>query len=192
LKRIVFLTGPPRIGKTTVLVKAVEGLKSLGYKVGGMVSREVREGGVRVGFKIIDLSTGREGWLAHVRQPTGPKISKYRVNLSDLESVGVKSIRDAVLNADVIVIDEVGPMELFSRSFKEAVKTALESGKPLLGTIHYRARDPLINMIKRHGDAEVLEVTAMNRSRLHETIIEAVSASEPLRSRCRRMGSEKH
>jgi len=175
LKRIIFLTGPPGIGKTTVLLKAVEKLRSMGYRVGGMMSREVRERGVRVGFKIVDLSTGREGWLAHVRQPVGPKISKYRVNLSDLESVGVKSVREAVLNADLIVIDEVGPMELFSKPFRDAVKAALESGKPVLGTIHYRARDPLVTMIKSREDVEVLKVTAVNRGHLHETIIETVS-----------------
>jgi len=175
LKRIIFLTGPPGIGKTTVLLKAVEKLRSMGFKVGGMMSREVRERGVRVGFKIVDLSTGREGWLAHVRQPVGPKISKYRVNLSDLESVGVKSVREAVLNADLIVIDEVGPMELFSKPFRDAVKAALESGKPVLGTIHYRARDPLVTMIKSREDVEVLKVTAVNRGHLHETITETVS-----------------
>lgn len=175
MKRIIFLTGPPGIGKTTVLLKAVEKLRSMGFKVGGMMSREVRERGVRVGFKIVDLSTGREGWLAHVRQPVGPKISKYRVNLSDLESVGVKSVREAVLNADLIVIDEVGPMELFSKPFRDAVKAALESGKPVLGTIHYRARDPLVTMIKSREDVEVLKVTAVNRGHLHETITETVS-----------------
>lgn len=175
MKRIIFLTGPPGIGKTTVLLKAVEKLRSMGFKVGGMMSREVRERGVRVGFKIVDLSTGREGWLAHVRQPVGPKISKYRVNLSDLESVGVKSVREAVLNADLIVIDEVGPMELFSKPFRDAVKAALESGKPILGTIHYRARDPLVTMIKSREDVEVLKVTAVNRGHLHETITETVS-----------------
>ena len=175
MKRIIFLTGPPGIGKTTVLLKAVEKLRSMGFKVGGMMSREVRERGLRVGFKIVDLSTGREGWLAHVRQPVGPKISKYRVNLSDLESVGVKSVREAVLNADLIVIDEVGPMELFSKPFRDVVKAALESGKPVLGTIHYRARDPLVTMIKSREDVEVLKVTAVNRGHLHETITGTVS-----------------
>jgi Predicted nucleotide kinase len=114
LKRLIFVTGPPGIGKTSVLLRSVNGLKNRGYEIGGMISRDVREGGVRVGFEIMDFSTGQRGWLAHVNQPTGPKISKYRVNLTDLEAIGVSSILDAIRNADIIIVDEIGPMELFS------------------------------------------------------------------------------
>ena len=97
-----------------------------------MISREVREGGIRVGFEIMDFSTEQRGWLAHINQPTGPKISKYRVNLTDLDAIGVSSILDAIRNADIIIVDEIGPMELFSPAFRDAVAQALESNKPAL------------------------------------------------------------
>ena len=173
-KRIIFITGRPGIGKTSVLMRAVDELRKAGYRVGGMISHEVRERGSRVGFKIINLLTNREGWLAHVKQPKGPKVSKYRVKLEDLEIIGAGSIREAIRIADIIVIDEVGPMELFSEAFKEAVKEAIESGKPVIGTIHYRARDPLIDAIKSREDAEVMTVTLMNRDYLHKSIIEKI------------------
>lgn len=171
LKRIMFLTGQPGIGKTSVLVRVLDALKTRGYKVGGMVSREVREGGVRVGFEIVDFETGRKGWLSHVSQPTGPQVGKYRVNLNHLKVIGASSILNAVANADVVAIDEIGPMELFSADFKEAVTQAIRSGKPVLGTIHHRARDPLITNIKTRDDVEILEVTYENRRGLHSFII---------------------
>ena len=174
MKRLIFITGRPGIGKTSVLLRVVNALKARGYRVGGMISREVREMGTRVGFEVIDFRTGRKGWLAHITQPTGPRISKYRVNLSDLESIGVNSILEAIKDADVIVIDEVGPMELFSKTFKEAVIKAMESDKAVLGTIHYRARDPLINSIKSREDAEIIEVTYENRGSLHSLILDKV------------------
>jgi len=177
LKRIIFLTGHPGMGKTTVLLSTVEALKRRGFSVGGMVSREAREGGSRVGFRIIDLETGTEGWLAHVRQPQGPKVGKYTVCLEDLESVGVAAILNAVKQADVTVIDEVGPMELFSKAFKDRVTEALNSGKMVLGTIHYRAWDPLIEAIRRRDDAKIIEVTMENRERLGELIVQEVSES---------------
>jgi len=177
LKRLVFVTGRPGVGKTSVLLRAVDGLKSRGYRVGGMISREVREGGVRVGFEIIDFSTGQRGWLAHVNQPTGPQISKYRVNLTDLNAIGVSSIVNALTTADVIVVDEIGPMELFSPAFREAVVQAIESKKPMLGTIHFRASDPFIDIIKNRDDAEILEVTLENRRSLHNQIIDKVIQS---------------
>jgi nucleoside-triphosphatase len=173
----LFVTGRPGIGKTSVLLRAVEGLKSKGYKIGGMVSREVREKGVRIGFEIIDFYSGRKGWLAHVDQPDGPKVSKYRVNLNDLNVIGAGSIRDAAKNAEIIVIDEIGPMELFSQAFREAVVEAMNSGKPLLGTIHFKARAPLINYIRNRDDAEIMEVTYENRTYLHNILIEKVVQS---------------
>ncbi len=174
MKRLILITGQPSIGKTTILLRTVDALKIKGYKIGGMISREVREGGSRVGFEIVDLETEQKGWLAHVNQPAGPKISKYRVNLSDLDAIGASSILNAVADADVVVVDEIGPMELFSLAFKEAVRRAIESEKPVVGTIHYRARDPLITAIKTSEDAEILEVTQENREHLHNFITDKI------------------
>lgn len=174
LKRLIFITGRPGIGKTTVLLRVIKALKNEDYQVGGMISREVREKGSRVGFEIVNLYTGQKGWLAHVNQPTGPKVSKYRVNLEDLEKIGAEAILHAAENSDVVVVDEIGPMELHSSSFKRAVTQAMESGKPMLGTIHRHARDPLINAIRTREDAEIFEVTYENRENLHKTIINKV------------------
>ena len=139
-------------------------------KIGGFISREVRETGSRVGFKIIALDGGREGWLAHVRQPVGPKIGKYRVCMKDLESVGVEAILRAIREADIIVIDEVGPMELFSLSFRRALVESLNSEKMILGTIHYRVKTSIIIKIKERNDVAIIEVTQKNREELPEKI----------------------
>jgi len=177
LKRLIFVTGPPSIGKTSVLLRSVNGLKNRGYEIGGMISRDVREGGVRVGFEIMDFSTGQRGWLAHINQPTGPKISKYRVNLTDLEAIGVSSILDAIRNADIVIVDEIGPMELFSSAFRDVVVQAVESDKPVLGTIHFGLRNSLVNSLKNREDTEIFEVTYENREALHNLIIDKVAQS---------------
>ena len=177
LRKIIFLTGNPGIGKTTVLMKTVEELKKKGFSVGGIISREVREDGLRVGFKIFDLYTGKEGWLAHVKQVAGPTIGKYKVCLADLESIGAKAILNASTKASIVVIDEVGPMELFSQSFKDAIRAALKSDKRIIGIIHYKASDPIIAEIKKRGDSEVIEVSLHNRETLPELIVRDISES---------------
>jgi len=177
LTRIVFITGQPSIGKTTVLLNAIEVLKKGGYEVGGMISREIRERGVRIGFEIIDIYTGQRGWLAHVNQPKGPQVSKYRVNLDDLKTIGANAILNAIKKTNIVAIDEIGPMELFSPALKEAVTQALESNKPLLGTIHHKVQDRLINTIKTREDTEILEVTYENRNTLHNLIIDKILQS---------------
>lgn len=171
-KRLLFITGSPGTGKTSVLLKIIEVLKAGDYRVGGMVSREVRKCGARVGFEILDLSSSRKGWLAHVNQKYGPRIGKYRVNLEDLDSIGAEAVANAVKNADVVTIDEIGPMELYSERFKEAVKRAVESRKLVIGTIHWKVTDRLIGEVRAREDAEIFKVTYENREDLHRMIIE--------------------
>ena len=169
-KRVLLLTGAPGVGKTTVLIKTVGALKAKGISVGGMISHEAREGNVRVGFEIIDLTNGKHGWLAHVNKKSGPQVGKYHVNLEDLEKIGATAIIDAVQKCGVVAIDEIGPMELFSQQFKQAVKQALESQKLMLAVVHAKARDPLIAEAKQREEAEIFTVTLANRGKLAEEL----------------------
>ena len=171
-KRVLLLTGSPGIGKTTVLLKVVEALKDKGYSVGGMVSREVRSCGMRIGFEILDLSSSRRGWLAHVNQKVRPQVGKYRVNLEDLDAVGAEAILKAIRECDVIAIDEIGPMELSSEKFKLAVGKAFGSNKLVIGVVHWKARHKLIDDAKAMEDAEIYTVTYENRDKIHEKIVE--------------------
>jgi nucleoside-triphosphatase len=90
----------------------------------------------------------------------------------DLESVGVTAIVSAVENSDIVVIDEIGPMELFSRSFKEAVGKAAAHAKFVVGAVHRRTGDKVIASLKNREDAELFQVTVENRSSLWELIVE--------------------
>jgi nucleoside-triphosphatase len=173
-KRVLLLTGSPGVGKTTVLLRVVEALKAKGYSVGGMLSREARLSGVRVGFEVLDLRNNRRGWLANVNQPSGPQVGKYHVNLADLDSIGAEAIMKAIEDCDVIAIDEVGPMELFSEKFRMAVGKAVECEKAVVGVVHWKAKDRLIEEVKKREGTEIITITQENRSKLHETIIEKV------------------
>ena len=166
------MTGPSGIGKTNILRRTVKEFKSRNYKIGGMFCREVREGGIRVGFEIKDISTGQRGWLAHVTQPTGPTIGKYHVNLTDLDIIGTGAILDAIRNADILAIDEIGPMELFSTAFTKALIKAVESRKPIVGTIHYRLSNSLVDSIRSREDTEIIKVKYDNRENLHNLIVD--------------------
>ena len=170
------LTGSPSVGKSTVLARTVSTLRGQGVSVGGMFSREVREVTVRVGFEIVDVTSAKVGWLAHVNQQGGPEVGKYHVNLADLDSIGVQAINTAIERNDVVVIDEIGPMELFSQKFKEAAQKALESRKLVIAVVHQKAQDKLVTDAKSRSDAEVFKVTTQNRETLHEAVVEKAVA----------------
>jgi len=170
LKRVLLLTGAPGVGKTTVLIKTTEALKAQGVSVGGMISREVREGDARVGFEIIDLINCRRGWLAHVNQMSGPQVGKYHVKLHDLEAIGAEAIKEAIEKCAIVAIDEIGPMELYSQKFKQTVKQALQSEKMVIAVVHAKAKDALIEEAKQREDSEILTVTLTNRETLPQKL----------------------
>jgi len=175
-KRVFLLVGPPGIGKTTIIAKTAATVKAEGYTVGGMITQESRLCGTRVGFSVTDVYSGKQEWLAHVNYETGVRFGKYHVDVEALDAVGVKAVMFALENCDVIVIDEVGPMELFSANFRMATRSALQSSKMLLGVVHWKARDALIDNAKSREDAEVIDVTYENRDRLPEELATRILA----------------
>jgi nucleoside-triphosphatase len=177
LAKKIFVTGEPGIGKTTLVSKVVYELKSLGYVVGGVLTRDVREKGVRVGFEILSLHDNVRGVLASVKFRGGPKIGKYYVNLNDLKNIFASSLLHAVDFSDIIVCDEVGPMELMSPEVRRAVEVVLSCDKPVLGSVHKRMRDPIIERISSSPEIKVYEITFENRNVLPKAIVEELVSS---------------
>jgi len=157
----VLLTGRPGCGKTTLVKRIV---KEFAEWAAGFYTQEIRQGRHRVGFKIVTLD-GQEGVLAHVRFRTKQRVGKYGLDLSPLETIGIAAIRQAVGAHQLTVIDEIGPMEIRSAIFCDAVNEALDSDAPLLGTITAR-RFPFTDAIKKRGDVSLIEVRADNREQL--------------------------
>jgi nucleoside-triphosphatase len=140
----IFVTGPAGVGKTTLVERVAKEVDRWDYIVGGMITREVRKGGRRVGFKITALDTGEEGTLASLRGTShlpGVSFGKYVVHIDEIERVAVPAIRRALVEADLLVIDEIGPMEYKSDEFIRAVGEVLRAEKPLLAVVHRKFVD---------------------------------------------------
>ena len=178
----VLVTGRPGVGKTTAVLKAVEELRRSGYAVGGFVTREVRVEGRREGFIMVDLAKGEQAYLARVGEGR-PRVGRYVVFIHELERLGVPAILNAIEQADIVVVDEIGPMELLSQKFKRAVLKALESSKPVLATIHYRAGESDFGKaVLGRGDCRVVTVTEANRERaardIAKLVLEALASAK--------------
>jgi nucleoside-triphosphatase len=172
MRRALLLTGKPGTGKTALIKEA---LARTGVKAGGFYTEEIRTGGVRQGFRIVTLD-GQEAILAHVSISSQYQVSKYGVDTDSLNRVGVSALLKALKESDLIVIDEIGKMELLSPRFKESVTQAINSGKKILGTIMLNPH-PFADEIKRHPEVELLPVTRDSRSEVTRRVLDWLTES---------------
>jgi nucleoside-triphosphatase len=86
----------------------------------------------------------------------------------------VTAIQHAILASDCVVIDEIGKMELFSAAFKEAVLTAIESDKLVLGTIMLRSH-PWADAVKAHPQVTLIKITEANQDTAAQLVLDSLT-----------------
>lgn len=170
----ILLTGRPRAGKSTLILRIVEKLKRAGVaKIGGFYTLEASEGGKRIGFDINTLD-GRKGRLARVGIESRLRLGKYGIDMEQFEEIALSALSRAIEQDDIIVIDEIGFMELKSRRFQELVEKALDSQKPVIATIMKNSFD-FPDRIKAREDVRLITVRADNREKLVNEVVEIIS-----------------
>ncbi|MEF8826534.1 MAG: nucleoside-triphosphatase [Halapricum sp.] len=176
----ILVTGPPRSGKTTILKRVRERLEAEGYRTGGIPCPGLRsdDDGDRVGFEIADLMSGDSRVLAHVDRVDGPTVGKYRVNVEGVDAICAAAFERALADADVLIVDEIAPMEVYSEAFVRGVRRGLDADRPLAAAIHYRSTAGFIGEVKARDDTETFDVTDATRddfpARLVEWLIQAL------------------
>ncbi len=166
MKQVYLLTGRPGTGKTSIIKQAVAGMKG---KAGGFYTEEIRSQGVRQGFRLVTLD-GHSAILAHIDIHSPYRVSKYGVDIDSLDRVGVSALHQAAEECDLVVVDEIGKMELFSTSFREAVLRIIGSGKRVLGTIML-SPNPWADAIKLKPQVNLVEVTRANYHQVLEELL---------------------
>jgi nucleoside-triphosphatase len=158
------LTGTPGSGKTTLVCRLAELLQAAGIPVTGFAVHEVREQGRRAGFAA-EAFGGPRALIAHVSWADGPWVGRYRVDVAAFERVALPAVGRAVPEGGVVVIDELGQMELFSDAFVCAIQRLFDHSGPLVATVHLRAH-PITDALKQRHDVELVDVRPGNRDAL--------------------------
>jgi nucleoside-triphosphatase len=168
----LLVTGRPGSGKTTLVLRALERLAAQGFKAGGFVTEEIREDNHRVGFEVRDLG-GRAAVLAHVDHKGKHRVGKYGVDVDAFERIALRALEAGKKEADLLVLDEIGRMELLSSAFRSTLMELLGLPMPMLATVH-AGSDPFTEDILSRNDVAVHPLTPAVREDLLEVIDESM------------------
>ena len=162
-RSVILLVGEPGVGKTTIIKKIIDKKE---YQFSGFYTKEILLGDHRVGFRIVSLD-GATDILAtknlDVIFPRDVQFGNYKVNLDAIDNVAVRSLKRKISIDTIIIVDEIGPMEILSDLFCSAVMEILnKSSNTILGTISQRKYE-FTKIVKRHHRVKLLDVTAENR-----------------------------
>lgn len=174
----VALTGQPGIGKTTLVKKVCEVLRTKNIKVQGFFTEEVRTKGRRCGFDVVTID-GQRAVLSRISDgSTNMKrnycVGQYSVDVESFESLALPELRLSDKENGIVIIDEIGKMELFSSVFKQSVQTLFRS--PLvriLTTIPIAKGKPMpfVEAIRNNPAVQLFTVSRDNRDELVDEIL---------------------
>lgn len=166
--KTLLLTGHPGIGKTTIIREVIHALSD---RAGGFYTEEITGPGGRKGFRLMTLD-GQETILAHreIRDRKAPRVGRYGVDVQALDRVGVAALHRAMADGKVVVVDEIGRMELYSSAFRDAIMRAIIGSTPVLGTI-VRKPHPEADALKSLAQVTLWDVTPRTRAELPEKVL---------------------
>lgn len=172
----IILQGRPGAGKTTAVEQIVQRLPE--GVAGGFLTREIRERGVRVGFRIFDLQ-GESGLLAHLNVRSMQRVGRYGVDVACFERIGVGALERALMFEQLVVIDEIGRMELFSKKLQTVVIEAFGSRNAVVATM-MEGHHPFAERVRAREDVTLLDVTPATRAILPGRVLRMLGYGAPI------------
>jgi len=172
-RTVLVLTGPVHSGKTSFLVGAAAIWHLAGLNVGGFLNKSLLDRGKIMGYDLFDLRGGESvPFLRAGGRPDWQRVGRFSLLPGGLERAESILVRD--LGADILVVDEVGPLELAGLGIWPSLSAALTAGARCLCVVRttileeFRAKVGRRRIdVFRHGDPDVLE--SLTRRILEET-----------------------
>ena len=145
--RLILWTGPRHSGKTTSVADLAKKVKSEGFNVAGLLAPSIYNNRRLTGFDAVNIATGERVPLAE-RQPVEQKteVGEFIFSEAGLQfgynALDITSIKFA----DLVIIDEFGPLELAGSGWRKNVDSILSGTDALLVLV---VRDEIIDKVKK-------------------------------------------
>jgi nucleoside-triphosphatase THEP1 len=177
----ILLTGPVHEGKTTACWKAIPGIRAAGFKVAGFVSPPLlnAEGG-KVGIEMMDLATGKHQTFARISEPgEATTVGIYRITSEGVEWARRVLAAALLANADWVVVDEIGPLELQQGAGFAFALEPLADPLRVPNAIVIVRETLCQTLAERLGRTDIVQVhvTAQNRSQVPAQLVKLVKST---------------
>ncbi|MFX1596295.1 MAG: NTPase [Promethearchaeota archaeon] len=176
MNKKILILGPPRCGKSTLISKLIEYFSAQNYSIYGFQTPEIREHGNRIGFDIIDINSGEKSQLARVGTFNSRyKLGKYNVFIKEFDKFIEKALNFEKKQVDLIIIDEIGKMELFSEKFQNLIMKLFTSQSSILATVGLKLNHQVKNFILNLPSIQLLNLNRQNFQFIFEKVIYLLS-----------------
>ncbi|TFG00474.1 MAG: hypothetical protein EU541_02230 [Promethearchaeota archaeon] len=176
----ILITGPPRCGKSTLIRKLLIQLNE-DHSLYGFLTPEVRKNGKRIGFDLKDINSGEKIPLARKgkKYDSNYKLGTYNIFIKDFNQyLSKKNYLSTKTPISILIIDEIGKMELFSELFQSILKDIFTSNLPVIATIGRNLNHPIQNFILNIGGVKIYSLNRENQENVLNEVIQTVHKSE--------------
>ncbi|MGB9300103.1 MAG: nucleoside-triphosphatase [Anaerolineae bacterium] len=171
MTRVVVLTGERGVGKTHLCQAVVEQAGKIGFRCAGVLSRAVFDGEEKAAITLVDVATSAERTLAVADDTPGElRWGRYRFVPSTL--AWGSDLLTGATPCDLLIVDELGPLELTLGLGLEAALDVLDEGAFSLALVVVRPE--LLDTLRKQlncAETRVVEVDLQNRDQLPGQIL---------------------
>ncbi|MEZ4598726.1 MAG: nucleoside-triphosphatase [Syntrophotaleaceae bacterium] len=123
---LILISGPPHIGKSSLVAELVRQLRALGWRIAGILAEGHWQNDRRSAFTLIDLSDGKRTPLAVRTDPAGSGGFPYAFYPEGLAAGRLALSLSHCAGADILVVDEVGSLEIQGKGWADHLRPLLE------------------------------------------------------------------
>lgn len=186
----IFLQGPSSIGKSTLLLRC---LKNYHKRFGGFVTQRMVEGGETRAFCLTPAAKASEPTIPY--RTDAKNIFLFRslsgwVRNDIVFEDAVRALKQDIERNHLLVLDEIGGVELSLPVFREMLFKLILSDRPLLGVVkslgnrtalaenvviesdQFRWYSILLENIRKHSDGMLLTLNRENRGEVEEIVMD--------------------